>query len=156
MADTLIYVSQDGSRLVTKGDLTLYYFTPQRYNPTHGGPKDKVIPWMAEFPFYLKDWIEDWSPLVGKAIFKKQRGKQNNGIEKSDFAPIKRGGGPKKGKEQIMFRNWYLYTYKGDSANQVNGEVNGIWQKATPDLRDLRDYIDPKAPIEDQGIAGGP
>jgi len=160
MSDTLISVSQDGSRLVTEGDLTLYYFTPQRFNPTHNGPTpESRIPWMADFPFYLKDWIEDWSPLIEKPIVEdvvedaaKQKRKQNNGISKSDFRTFRRNGGPKKDEIQIMFRGWYLYTYKGDGPNQINGEVNGIWQKVTPDLISLKHYLSAKdgpGPIED-------
>ncbi len=150
MADVNIQVSQDGSRLVTNDKLTLYYFMPQRYDPTHDGK----IPWMADFPSYLLDWIEDWDPLTGKARIP-YGGKNKFGLDLDDFKYITRKGGPKAQEQQIMFRYWYLYTYKGDGPNQINGEVNGIWQRVSPDLISLADYLgDESMPLE--SYASGP
>lgn len=148
-----IKVSQDGSRLVTENNLTLYYFMPQRYDPYH---KSGNIPFMADFPFYLKDWIEDWEPLTGDPKIP-YGGEDKFGLRKDDFTVAKREGEPKKGQKQIMFRTWYLYTYKGDGPNQINGEVNGVWQKVSPDLIDLtyyRKFVPPG--IEEQPGWSGP
>ena len=154
MSEVVIQVSQDGSRLVTGQKLTLYYFMPQRYDPTHAGVgAANGIPWMGEFPSYLKDWIEDWDPLTG-TVKLPDKGKNKFGLHQDDFTYAERLGAPKLGQQQIMFRTWYLYTYKGDNPNQINGEVNGVWQKVTPDLIDLSYYSDEPKRLEH--FSGGP
>ena len=150
VTEVTIKVSQDGSRLVTEGNLTLYYFLPQRFNPTHGG--DDAIPWMSEWPYYLKSWIEDWDPLTGAA---KLKGTKGDGLSKDDFKYVIRKGGPKNGEQQIMFRHWYLYTYKGDNPNQLNGEVNGVWHKVSPDMIDIGHYVDGEG-LPEENFSGGP
>ena len=176
MAGTLtIGVSEDGSRLILKDESTtpptplsnLYYFTPQYTDPTHGGLPVGVIPFMGskEMGSWLNPWMKNWVPLTipnptpiptfdpndAKTYF----------LKPSDLTVQQRQGDGQTVANmmyQVIFKGWYLYTYSGDSsANQVGGEVRGMWRTASPYLTNIKNFIQPPAedlPVE--GIHGGP
>jgi hypothetical protein len=157
--EIIIRVSKDGSRLVTSENLTLYRFMPQRYDPNHGSSKGEhnYIPWMSEFPGFMKDWIETWDPVTGVPVLGEPENNKYkiNGKQGGDFSTVERKGGPKMSESQIVFRGWYLYTYKNDRADGVNGEVTGLWQKVSPDLINLPDHYGSPG-IKDQRVGTGP
>ncbi len=49
-------------------------------------------------------------------------------VAQKDFGYATRDGHPEDGKNQILFRNWYLYTYKPDVNGSTNGEIGGMWK----------------------------
>ena len=158
----IIRVSQDGSRLVTSDNLTLYRFMPQRYDPNHGSSKSdhNYIPWMSEFPGFMKDWIETWDPVAGLPVLgepenNKYKINGKSAKDGGDFSTIERKGGPKITESQILFRGWYLYTYTYDRPDNINGEVIGLWQKVSPDLINLPDQYGSPG-IKDQHVTAGP
>ncbi len=139
-----IVVSKDGKWLETIAGMALYYFLPQSQDPKHQG----MIPYMSQFPVSSREWIMQWNPLVGDPEF---QGK-DHGVDQDDFGVAERLGGPDEFGDQIMFRNWYLYTFNQDEPQQVEGEVAGIWQRVPRDLNRLKDNID--IPLE--AYHGGP
>lgn len=147
-----ILVSQDGSRLTLEDGSTLYHFAPQRFNSEK---QANVVPWMDEWPDYLKFWVKAWNPLAttnGKAEFEKAD-KDAYRLEDTDLYYFKRDGGPHDSKFQITFRGWSLFTYQGEHhPDQANGEVGGLWRAVDPNLIDLGHYVPPQG----QGISGGP
>jgi hypothetical protein len=138
-----IKVSKDGKRLETHDDRALYYFEPQIQDPLH----DK-IPWMDNmFPF--TDWMKKWNPLVGTAVF--AANDAYDLVAQKDFGYGTREGGPEDKGKQILFRNWYLYTYKPDEKGITNGEIAGLWKLVPADLKMLTGKM-----IGDQKFLGGP
>jgi hypothetical protein len=138
-----ICVSKDGQRLETSDGQALYYYELQSFDALHEG----TIPWMANFPAFLVGWMEKWCPLVGKPEFVGN----NAPISSKSFSTAERGGNPDEKRQQIMFRNWYLYTYKADTSGTTEGEIPEMWKLVPVDLKPLAEKG-----FSDQVFNGGP
>jgi hypothetical protein len=137
MANTvIIQVSSDGTHLVT---------STMQTDPFH-----KYIPWGDSFPGYVKDFVLQWSPLIGTP-------KAGSGVNQSDLSTITRGGNPDKAQQQIVYKGWWLYVILGEPAG-TSSAVEGQFElvNAKGELLEL-----PVAkPDDDIGnpttLAGGP
>ncbi len=138
-----IVVSKDGKWLETAEGMALYYFEPQIQDPFH-----EKIPWMDNmYPF--TDWMKKWNPLVGVPEF--EANYAFDVVTQKDFGYATREGGPEDKGKQILFRNWYLYTYKPDERATIYGEILGLWRLTPADLKMLTGKM-----WNDQKIGAGP
>lgn len=151
-----IGVSSDGARLVTKDSAgnpmhTLYYFPLQSFDPNHGGPAVSGIPLMGTklMGDWLNPWMKNWVPLTlpnpGSApptptIYPPDA--KTYRLNNNEIIIQLRGntdGAIAANQYQVMFRNWYLYTYEGDDgASTTNGIRSGLWQAPSPTLQPLK------------------
>ena len=76
----------------------------------------------------LASWISQWEPVLAEP-----NSDDENIYRDPDSKPVERPDG----SHQSTFRNYQLYTYKGDtSSNEPKGEVTGFWELVSSELED--------------------